>query len=434
MMKTSPRAFLSIKETKIFSDAGDASSLCIRCRGAKLLCGKERCPVLVKFYASQKAKPMVESISIQGSTPPSVFIGRHGYPNVAIGPMIPPMQGDTSFIDTPETWVGKSIDDIVDFRMKLVRGKYRTSIHNFSGKVVEFTREVALARKPVDMEVLFKKKPTGRIALYDEVQPHGPSAPIKKVWIENPSIEAKIEKAFYDTDLKAREAIVGLYFNGILISQIQKAFSVGAFGIEEKRKFVPTRWSITAVDSTIGNELKKKVKEYPFINEYRIYHLTSLDNKWLILMYPSPWEYELIEAWYPNTTWNPTGKKIVIFGDHEFYKGRSKYATIGGCYYAARLATAEALEKERRQAGIVVLREIHPGYIMPVGVWNVREHVRAALKKEPYLCDTLKEALSYISKFMNIPLQRWIETSELMKNRLYQRRLEDFLHGKGKEV
>jgi len=88
---------------------------------------------------------------------PHLFSLEDGYPNVAIGPMIPPMQGDTSFIDTPETWVGKSIDDIVDFRMKLVRGKYRTSIHNFSGKVVEFTREVALARKPVDMEVLQKK-------------------------------------------------------------------------------------------------------------------------------------------------------------------------------------------------------------------------------------------------------------------------------------
>jgi hypothetical protein len=39
------------------------------------------------------------------------------------------------------------------------------------------------------------------------------------------------------------------------------------------------------------------------------------------------------------------------------------------------LAVGELLEKERRQAAVVVLREAHPGYIMPVGVWQVREIV-----------------------------------------------------------
>ena len=429
-MKTAPRKFIDLSESgrAIFDvDSKGASSLCLQCRGAKLLCGKERCPILVKFYSSAKTKPLIDSTSLHGSTPPSVFVGREGYPKVSVGPMLPPMQGDTSFIDTPEQWVGRKIDDIVDFRMKLVRGKYRTSIHNFSGKIVEFTREVALAASPVDMEVIFEKKPQGNIALYDEVQPHGPSAPIKKVWLANPRVEPRIEKAYYDGDLRAKDALIELYRKGVLISRIQKAFSVGAFGIEENRKFVPTRWSITAVDSTIGNEIKKKVKGYPFINEYRIYETQSLDNRWLVLMYPSSWQYELVEAWYPNTTWNPSKRQIVIFGDHEFYGGRSKYATIGGCYYAARLATAEALNRERRQAGVVVLREIHPGYIMPVGVWNVREHVRDALRKKPLKFDTFQDALTHVSRTMDIPLERWIETSELIKDRLHQRRIDDFL-------
>ncbi|RLF63009.1 MAG: hypothetical protein DRN31_03350, partial [Thermoplasmata archaeon] len=173
-----------------------------------MLCGKERCPILVKFYSSVKTKPLIDSTSLHGSTPPSVFVGREGYPKVNIGPMLPPIQGDTAFIDTPEQWVGRKIDDIVDFRMKLVRGKYRTSIRNFSGKIVEFTREIALAARPVDMEVIFEKKPHGNIALYDEVQPHGPSAPIKKVWLENPKVEPRIEKAYYDGDLKAKDALI----------------------------------------------------------------------------------------------------------------------------------------------------------------------------------------------------------------------------------
>src|SRR5207249_3256607 len=84
---------------------------------------------------------------------------------------------------------------------------------------------------------------------------------------------------------------------------------------------------------------------------------------------PQPWRYELIEAWYPNTLWNPLGRDIVVFGDHEGFVGRKTYASIGGCYYAARLAVGEALVRQRRQAATVILRETHPGYIMPVGVW-----------------------------------------------------------------
>lgn len=391
-----------------------------------MLCGKNRCPVIIKLYSSMKTKPLIDSMSLQGSTPPSVFVGRYGYPNVNIGPMVPPRHGNTALIDTPEQWLGKNIDEIVDFRMQLVRGTYRNPITNFSGKVVDFTREIALAAHPVDTEITFLKKPHGSIALYNEVQPHGPSAPIKKVWAENPKVDQHLEKVFYDGDLKAQDAVFNLYRNGVFISRIQKAFSVGAFGIEDKRKFVPTRWSITAVDSVIGNEIKNCVKTHPYINEYRVYETYNLDNRWLIVMYPSSYEYELIEAWYPNTTWNPSQQNIVIFGDHEFYQGRTKYATIGGCYYAARLATAEALNRERRQAGIIVLREAHPGYIMPVGVWNVRENVREALRHQPYTFASFKQTLQHVEQQMDIPLNRWIETSELMKNRMYQRRLDDF--------
>jgi len=37
------------------------------------------------------------------------------------------------------------------------------------------------------------------------------------------------------------------------------------------------------------------------------------------------------------------------------------------------LAVCDQLVKERRQATVIVLREARPGYIMPVGVWQVRE-------------------------------------------------------------
>jgi hypothetical protein len=406
----------------------ESSSVCALCRGTKLLCGKSRCPVLIKFHSQDKVKPLIDKFRIGGSSPPSVFIGRIGYPKVSIGPLIPPITGDTSLIDTPELWLDRTLDDIVDFRSMLIRGKYTVDVFDVesSNKVVEHTRELALSKNSVFADAFFERKPKGRVAFFDESQPHGPSAPIKKFDLSNPKYEQHIEKAYYDTDLKSRDAILGLYNQGVNISKIQRAFSIGAFGLKKLRRFVPTRWSITAVDSNIGEAMMKNTKTSPWINEFRVYYHNQFDNRWAVLMLPSEWQYELIEAWYPNTTWNLYGRSISIFNSYEFYKGRTTYAEIGGCYYAARLAVNEVLNKEHRQAGVVVLREAHPGYIMPIGVWNVRESVRKALKENYIKFETLDQALIYISDKMDIPLQRWIRNSAILKNQLYQKRLEDF--------
>lgn len=405
------------------------SSVCILCRGTKMLCGKDRCPVMMKLYSRMKAAPLFDSLKIEGSSPPSVFIGRFGYPKINIGPMIPPIHGDTSLMDTPELWLGKNIQEIVDFRTKLVRGKYLVGIHEVesSDKIVEITREMAMAKDSPTVDAEFHKRPWGRIALSDEVQPHGPSAPIKDLHIDNVKYEFRIEKAYYDTDLKARDAVLGLYKENVMVSKIQKSFSVGAFGEGKRRKFVPTRWSITAVDSMLGEHLMDFTKTYPWINEYRIYESYRLDNRWIVMMMPTEWCYELIEAWYPNTTWNPFGREISIFNSYEFHEGRTTYAEIGGCYYAARLAVNEKLNRERRQAGVVILREAHPGYILPVGVWNVRENVRAALRNKPRQFNTLDETMRYITSKLEIPMTRWIKNSAILKHRLYQRKLEDFI-------
>lgn len=420
---------LKNKKELLNQENKDSTSLCGLCRGTKLLCGKSRCPVILRYHSKLKIKPYISSLKLGGASPPSVFIGRIGYPKVSIGPMIPPTMGDTSIIDTPEQWLDKKIDDIVDFRSQLVRGKFRVDVMDVesSNKIVEFTRDLALSKNPVFSEALFEKKPYGKIAFYDEIQPHGPSAPIKKLDITNPKYEQNIEKAYYDTDLKSREAVLNIYHSGVILSKIQRAFSVGAFGVSKYRRFVPTRWSITALDSLIGKELIEKTKQYPHLNEYRIYYVNQFDNRWIILMTPTSWMYELIEAWYPNTTWNPYGSQISIFNSYEFYDGRNTYAEIGGCYYAARLAVNEQLNKERRQAGTVILREAHPGYIMPIGVWNVRESVRLALKQDYKKFDSLNDALIYASSVMDIPLQRWIKNSAVLKNQLFQKRIEDFL-------
>lgn len=404
--------------------------MCVACKGARFLCGKTRCPIIVRANFYIKSIPLMQSEDIAGASPPSVFVGRIGYPYVYAGPLVPPVMADTSFYDLPELWFGKSIDEIVGFRSLLIRGKHRVHVQKFeeAGRIIEATRELALAVKPVDVELLLKNKPRGYIILDDEVQPFGPSAPIKELRIGNVPWDHQIEKVHYDTDLKAAEAVLELYNRGVLVTKIQRAFSVGAFGLEKNRRLVPTRWSITAVDSIISKYLMDKVKSFPEIDEYRVYESRYLDNLFEIVMIPGKWSYESIEAWYPGTVWNPHGRNIIMYSDWEGHEGRTTYAQIGGCYYAARLAVCEQLAREQRQAAVIVLREAHPGYIMPVGVWQVRENVRNAMRQKPKVFKTLDDMLKFLAGRFQIPIQKWLMKSVLLKNALFQRKITDFLH------
>jgi len=320
------------------------------------------------------------------------------------------------------------MDEIVGFRSMLVRGTHRVHVRRFeeAGRIMEQTRELALSVNPVDVELALMKPPRRRLVLDDDVQPFGPSAPLRDFSVGTARWDHRVEKAYYDTDLKATDAVLGLYEKGVLITKIQRAFSVGAFGIKQNRRLVPTRWSITAVDSILSKDLMEEVKTFPEINEYRLYESRYLDNIFEVLMLPQAWSYEAMEAWYPGTIWNPSGNGVVLYSDWEGYDGRTTYAEIGGCYYAARLAVCELLSKERRQATVIVLREAHPGYIMPVGVWQVRENVRNAMRQTPLRFNTLDEALGRIASQFQIPLQRWIAGSRLLQDAMFQKRLTQY--------
>lgn len=416
--------------------------LCALCKGSRNLCGKQRCPALLNYYIKISKKEILNRREIEGTSPPGVFVGSFGYPKVYAGPLVSPFHSDTSILDTPEMWLGKSIDEIVDYRASMVRGKQAVSVDMASPEFREYKKNVkwnsseekllekltllTLSKNYSYADAEFSKKPMDRLTLYGEFQPLSPSAPLKKFDTENIKTERKLEKAYYDKDLRAAEAILMLYNAGIEVSRITKALSIGAFGIAKQRKLVPTRWSITAVDYTVSKELIQEIKKFNPINEYRIYEFRNLDNVFVVLMLPVKWKYELIEAWYPNTIWNMRGKDIAIYSSHEFYNGRSEYAEIGGCYYAARLSVAEALRQEKKQAGIVIMREAYPGYIMPVGVWNVRESVRAALKTKPLKFRTLSEALNYACSRLKLAKGIWINKSEVLKSELYQRKITEF--------
>jgi hypothetical protein len=418
-----------IDENLTIVAGASSSSQCVICKGSRNLCGKTRCPIMVKVNCHLKSLSLMNSEDIAGTSPPSVFIGRIGYPTVYAGPVVPPVEEDTSVYDLPEFWFGKSIDEIVSFRSMLIRGKHRVHVQKFdeAGKIIAKTKELALAVNPVDVELILRNKPRGSIFLDDEVQPFGPSAQIRDLNVGNTRWDRHVEKAYGDTDLKAVEAVTELYHKGVMVTKIQRALSVGAFGIEKNRRMVPTRWSITAVDDILSKDLMEKVRQYPETGEYRIYESRYLDNVFEVLMIPAFWSYEAIEAWYPGTVWNPNGRWAVMFGDYEGHEGRTTYAKMGGCYYSARLAVCEQLVKERRQATVIVLREARPGYIMPVGVWQVRENVRNAMRQAPYKFDTLELALKWIGTKFQIPMRQWISKSELIKSALFQKRITDYV-------
>ena len=410
-----------------------SSSICLLCKGGRMLCGKLRCPIIAKAQSLAKCNLLITSERIHGSTPPGVFVGRIGYPKVYMGPMVPPYFGDTEILDTPELWVGKTVDEIIDYRFSLIRGKIRTSVFDAQagGRLLDTLQELAMGTHPTDSEALLTRKPKRVITLSEHSQPFGPSAPLKSFKVSDVSVDRRIEQAFYDRDLKATEAIVGLYDEGVLITRIQRAFSLGMFGFRSRRKLVPTRWSITAVDSALSLELIDRLKQHDTIDEYRVYSFRNLDNYFVAILMPESWSFEWIEAWFPGTTWNPDERTNTpaMMGDHESYWGRKTYADVGGCYYACRLAVAEKLNQEGKQASALVLREIHPGYILPVGVWNVRESIRHDLKIQPEKFDNLKAALDYACTKLTIPLRRWVENSTSLRRALFQRKITEFAKG-----
>jgi hypothetical protein len=392
--------------------SNDYSNICVDCKGGKFLCGRLRCPIVEKINTFKEINPEIQSKNLFGASPPSVFIGRIGYPHVFLGPMVPPESGNTVIYDDTEQWFGLSQKNILQLRLNLVRGKFKANVKDLSlnNRLLDLTKEIGLAKDSIESEMNFKKIPIQQLKFDDNVQPMGPTATIQSFSLGTSKTDHTIEKYHSDTDLLARDALIQLKLNGSKQTDITRAFSLGLFGIEKTRKMVPTRWSITAVDSTLGLHYWKRIQQYPVIDEVRIFESTYMANRFIIMMIPSTWKYELMEAWFPNSAWNP-GRNIALVNDYEGYKGRKNYARIGGCYYSGRNIVGEYLENEQKQASTIIMRETYPGQDMPMGVWLVREMVRKALEFPYMKFDTKQEAWNYISSRLLVKPDYWQKNS-----------------------
>jgi DNA repair protein NreA len=377
----------------------------------------------IQFLSTNSAKLASETLS--GATPPSVFIGRYGYPKVKVGPMVPPFHGDTTILDKPEMWLGKSLEDIVRYRLSLVRGVSDINVHATSGRYIETLQELAMASKSAESEALFEKKPVADIEQekdLGESAPFGPVAPLKSFKTASLSIDKRLENVYYDKDLRAAEAIVDLFQQEVEVSRIHRVLSVGMLGLQKNRRLVPTRWSISATDNIISVSLIKSIVSYAQIDLFEVYKHSHLGNYYSVILIPDDvWSFEMKEVWFDKNG------NLGMGVDFEEARGLDHYPSIAGAYFAARLGVAEHLAQRRRKAAALVLREIHSDYVMPVGVWQIREGIRVALKNEKRQFESFENALSFACISLSASRKEWIRGSKIIEQKKEQMRITDFL-------
>lgn len=414
--------------------------LCVICKGSRNLCGKDICPIIMKQQALIPMKKIdftAKDLELYGSSPPSFFVGRFNYPDVLVGPMIPPIVGkgeEIKILDKPESWYGKPIEELVSYRTQLIRSAFRVNVRNQEHRSLETSQELAMAEFPVDTEVKFEKEPKFRIIFDSHSQPMGPIGHIQKLNLtENPKVSNPVEKVVQDVDFKANSAVGYLYSEGLSITDIIRVLSAGLLGLKKNRRLVPTRWAITAADDIASKRLVNRIKSFPEIDKYQVFSSIYLDNKFNILLIPKEWSFEQLETWSGKSSFNPHNEPVIV-ADSEFYKGRKTYAArVTGAYYAARLAVAEYLYQIRKQATVVVFREVSGGYIVPLGVWVIRETVRDAFKKQPMIFETLSQALNYIGSNFQTPLLNWMRKSAILEKIRKQRTLLEYMDYKSKQ-
>jgi hypothetical protein len=395
--------------------------LCITCKGARRLCGQDPCPLMRRFSVKPKIEENLKEDFFGPAT--SVFIGRHNYPNVFTGPLAPVTGDRVDVIDQPFKWFGTPYQDIVEMRSTLLRTKETTSIFS-RGRSVMDLQEIALSSRPPDIEMLLKGKPVYRVSFSDVSQPMGPTADLRKLTVtENVRISRRVDSIVSD-ELTAAQSSIALYDSGQDVYKISTILSSGALGLGDRRKLVPTRWSITAGHDIVAKKLISEIKDFPSVNEYLVFSSDYLDNHYEVLLMPGEWEFENFEAWAPGTPWSFNAKKTEIIEEYEPYRGRTKYAELqGGGYYASRLGVAEGLKSLRRQARVVVFREVHEGYIVPLGVWQVLENVRNAVRQAPVKFATKEDALKHVDGKLRLPLSDYERQSVILKRRT----LSDFV-------
>ena len=367
---------------------------------------------VIKFETVKKlakysipSKDLASLDQLQSSSPPSVFVGsKLKYPEVNVGILSPvKQQYDNSWVyDAPAYWADHSlgIQDILNLRAQMVNARFRSQVSDARGKknMLNIAKEIALAARPVDLEMQFKHKLQSHHGSDRVVTPHGIQGQLEQARItSNVSIPQRVESVVND-NLKAADALIDLYDHHVDSYALSKILSIGVLGLKKNKKLVPTRWSITTTDDTLGKHLLEGIRDYPVINDFQLFTGSFLGNEYLVCLLPNVFSYELFELYLPGSSWNSTST-MKASTDYENYHGRKNYATsTQGGYYAARLPILEYLHSIKKQASVLVFRLELASYWAALGVWVVRESVRKAIHNKPENFSSLNSLLSHVKK------------------------------------
>ena len=355
--------------------------------------------------------------ALLGSTSPTIFVGRSSYPNVSTG-VLSPVGNEKRAADfeTGGHWYERdfSIEDVFEHRTGLVNSTQRAEVGNVADAWNGFLgtqREVAIADRPVDVEIGLNGPldVDFEVSERDVTTPTGPRAQAKSATLtENPHVPRPVKKTLEDDDWRAEGAMNYLYNRGFDVYDINTILSAGALGEGANRRLVPTRWSITAVDDTVGKFLRGGLRNATSVDETEVYYNEYLGNKFWIVLAPGNWEFELVEFKAPGSVWNPDPDRgMWIAADREGYEGRTGYVDeTAGAYYAARLGVLEHLKERDRQASVLVCRHVTPDYWGPTGVWQVRETVRDAFAGESGTAESFGAALRGLGPQLPVSLAR----------------------------
>lgn len=354
-----------------------------------------------------RARPFA-SESLAGYSPPSVFVGSRGYPSLGAGPLLSPGGGDASLLDSPERWAGMPLARVAAFRLGLVRGTRAVRADRPHGRYVESLQEVAMSSRPAGSEVEFEGRPRPARPADGASAPFGPVGVVRSARFGGARADRRIEAAYYDGDLGAAEAAERLHSAGVEVSRIQRCLSAGMLGARRRRRLVPTRWAITAADAAISESLVRRIREAPLADSHTVRSYSHMGNTYSVVLFPRRWAFELVEAWQ-------AGGAPAFASDSEGPGGPPRDPATAGAYHAARLAVAERLAADGAQAAALVLREVRPEYSVPVGVWQVREGVRAAMAAAPRAAEGPRGAVEAAAAPTSVSAAEWAAAGRMAR-------------------
>src|SRR3989338_1639112 len=169
-----------------------------------------------------------------GNTPPTVFVGSKFINNkkANVGVLSPLDNKEEAWkYDNPYYWYKNnySIKNVVELRANLINARKQAGIFDVrtNNKFLELAQEIAMSSKTTSIEVELKKKLRPKLSIDNIHLPFGPGGEVNKIdAVDNIKLDQKIEKVFYDTDLKAADAIRFLKDKNFTEYQLSQLLSI----------------------------------------------------------------------------------------------------------------------------------------------------------------------------------------------------------------